>query len=174
MQTKRNEMRKTKADVNNLLKKCKQESLQRRHQLEQDVRENNKKIKKIKRKNALLELKNMRKSKKLINLLDADIYYVKEQNGTKIVHSLGYHYETDHTEEPGYRRLEYRDLYLEPDKLRTDENYYDTMQSQVKQYIYDLTYEECMASIKDWINGATALPMVEVWDETPCGLYYDK
>lgn len=134
----------------------------------------------------------------ILNLLDVDFYQVeKDCYGHSLVHSNGYCYKSEDGYDPEgnisqdycYRLVEYCGLYLEPEKLRNEEDYYNLEQEKVKQYISDITEEECRNVLRDWLkgrfdtiengivtsvyHGCTALPMEDVTDDTPEGWYVD-
>lgn len=108
----------------------------------------------------------------LLKLLDCDWYYVEsEPDGHKIIHDMGYAYESVDDGEGEYRIVEYTGLYLEPEILRKrGYDYYDEEQGRNNQYIGDCRKMEVLEYL-DGIARCPELPMDQVNESTPEGSY---
>lgn len=104
---------------------------------------------------------------------ECDFYQVEEIDGKKMIHDDGYYYNAEDGTDTPYRRLQYTFLYLDPEKLGEDDMYYDREQEKVKQYIEDLSEEDCIRMLREDMKEAIHFPIQEVTDETPCGWYVD-
>lgn len=114
------------------------------------------------------------KEKEYLKYLDCDFYEVEiDDNGKKVIHSNGYYYLSESGEEKCYRSIEYDGLYLDPEMLRNQHEYYDESQEIVKQYIYDFNEEDIIINIKHDLEDCIPLLMKEVTNDTPCGKYVD-
>lgn len=102
------------------------------------------------------------------NLFDRDIYYVEEtHNGEKQLNIQRYYYDDEHINIVEYTGIR---LPIPSDRETVDDAIMDS-----KQYsgVVSLNREKALKVMEDDIANATPLPIDEVNENTPCGMYID-
>ena len=124
----------------------------------------------------LLDSKNKKgklTKKELFKYFDWDYYEVfLDDDGHKKIHDFGYAYNPGYDGEDDYLRIvEFTFAYLDPDRLRREGyDYYMEVTSGETQYIEDANEKRALEFLKE-IAELPHLPMENVNDSTPCGMY---
>ena len=111
-----------------------------------------------------------------MDYLGVDFYHVETdpRTGKKVIHDNGYFYESQDDGEGAYRSVEYAGLYLDPERLRYDPDYYDGEQQIVIQYIEPMDKGKAIKGLAGLIRGSKPLLMTDVRQGTPNGWYRDS
>ena len=127
-----------------------------------------------------LKRKNMEKFNKVTKAKEIEFFSIEpDGKGGKQIHIGGYVYPSDTYDGEGYwRNVEFSFCIIPLDefikKLEEDDDYIDTIESEVKQYIGDCTDDEVVDIINNYFNGKPAdyiLYYGEITMDTPCGNY---
>ena len=122
----------------------------------------------------------MEKFKKVSEPKEIEFFSIdSDGNGGKQIHIGGYVYPSDTDEGEGYWRNVEFSFCIIPlaefiKNLEEDDDYIDTIESGVKQYIGDCTDNEVIDIINNYFNGKPAdytLRYGEITMDTPCGNY---
>jgi len=110
--------------------------------------------------------------KELFSYLSTDWYEVEtDDNGHKIIHALGYAWDTFEDEPDHYRIFEYCGVYLDPERLRREGYaYYEAEYEPGRHGIVDCNKHEILEFLSN-LAELPHLPMTEVTDSTPEGMY---
>ena len=115
----------------------------------------------------------MEKFNKATEPEELDFYSIYKRNEKKEIHVFGYTYYGDkwNSLEVCWFIEELADFIKH---LQNDEEYVNTMYSELKQYQQDFSDEETVNCINHYFDGEPAdyrLPFSEITMETPCGNY---
>jgi len=127
-----------------------------------------------------LKRKNMEKFSKVSEPKEIEFFSIdSDGKGGKEIHIGGYVYPSDTDDGKGYWRNVEFSFCIIPlaefiKNLEEDDDYIDTIESEVKQYIGDCTDDEVVDIINNYFNGKPAdytLRYGEITMDTPCGNY---
>lgn len=106
---------------------------------------------------------------------DRDYYSIYEVNGEKYIKFWGYFYDGCDDEEKPYRCLEFVGAEIPLKDYLEDRSVYDLIESEITQYIGDMTEDEAIEAMNGYYNGNPPVPypLEDVTMETPCGDYID-